>query len=55
MSTPTGLEMLPLIVGALDDKEDRTGDGADTDDDVVDAEVVSPDGTKDDTGKNAKT
>ena len=54
MSTPTGLEMLPLIVGAIEDKADKTGDEAQTDDDVVDAEVVSPDGAKDGTEKDAR-
>jgi HemY protein len=35
MATPTGLEMLPLIVGAVEDKrEDEEGE------DVVEAEVV---------------
>jgi HemY protein len=48
MATPTGLEMLPLIVGAVEDKrEDEEGE------DVVEAEVVeeaeaSEDAPKDD-------
>ena len=50
MSTPTGLEMLPLVVGAI---EDRKGDAQD--DDVLDAEVVAPDDAGDDTAKSAKT
>jgi HemY protein len=37
MTTPTGLEMLPLIVGALDDQEPETPEEDDT---VLDAEIV---------------
>ncbi|MDT8325922.1 MAG: heme biosynthesis HemY N-terminal domain-containing protein [Roseovarius sp.] len=38
MTTPTGLEMLPLIVGALEDEEEVAAD--DADDTVLDAEIV---------------
>jgi len=38
MTTPTGLEMLPLIVGALDDQEPDTPE--EDDDTVLDAEIV---------------
>ncbi len=41
MITPTGLEMLPLIVGALDEPESETPDGED--DTVLDAEIVEED------------
>lgn len=38
MTTPTGLEMLPLIVGAMDDPKEDTR--VDEDDTVLDAEIV---------------
>ena len=41
MTTPTGLEMLPLIVGALDDREPDTPD--EEGDSVLDAEIVKED------------
>ena len=41
MTTPTGLEMLPLIVGALDDPEPDTPD--EEGDTVFDAEIVKED------------
>jgi HemY protein len=44
MTTPTGLEMLPLIVGALDEPEPETPD--EEDDTVLDAEIVEEDDVK---------
>ncbi|MEI4235105.1 heme biosynthesis protein HemY [Roseovarius sp. D22-M7] len=48
MGTPTGLEMLPLIVGAIEDKA-KTGE------DVVDAEIVEGDETTPETETTART
>ena len=44
MATPTGLEMLPLIVGAIEDH-------GDDDEDVVEAEVVDEAERSEDTAK----
>ena len=55
VSTPTGLEMLPLIVGAIEDKADKTGDASESDGDMLDAEVVASNGATDDIEKSAKT
>ncbi len=48
MSTSTGIEMLPLIVGALEDRRDDTDleeTDQDQDDDIVDATPVTQSGT----------
>lgn len=46
IATPTGLEMLPLIIGAVEERGSGTDAAADTD--VVDAEVVTEDAAPDD-------
>ncbi len=53
-ATPTGLEMLPLIVGALEEKEVGSDRSADQDKDVLDAEVVET-SEAEDSDRTAKT
>ncbi|MGI3211186.1 heme biosynthesis protein HemY [Roseovarius tibetensis] len=49
LGTPSGLEMLPLIVGAIEDKTTDTGD-----DDVLDAEVVENGDSEKDAGDTTR-
>lgn len=52
IATPTGLEMLPLIIGAADERGRATDDAA-ADADVVDAEVVTEEAETDDLRQSA--
>jgi HemY protein len=56
-ATSTGLEMLPLIVGEIEDKEKDSGskDGKRESEDVLDAEIVETENTETDSPKPAKT
>lgn len=51
VATPTGVQMLPLIVGALEDHSDTVEDEAEVVEDVVaEAEIIEPDETIKPTG-----
>ena len=54
-ATSTGLEMLPLIVGEIEDKANGSKDGRRESEDVLDAEIVDADNTETDSGETAKT
>lgn len=49
IATPTGLEMLPLIIGAVEER--RSGSDAAADTDVVDAEVMTEEAESEDLGQ----